>query len=97
LKYFGVHGSFEGYGSGLYIIEATDLERAKLNLLSTPYCVKGLYAWNSQMKHIAGLPASLQEIKGEWAESLSDTIDNIRNRETDYYVYVGNGVYFVEI
>jgi len=88
-KYFGVHGSLEGYGSGLYIIEAPN-EHEALRQISKHFIMSPRYEGSIKMPE-------LQEIKGEWAKVLSDTIDNIRNRETDYYVHLGGGVYFVEI
>jgi len=87
-KYFGVQGTLEGdYMPGLYVIEAPNIETARTLLHSkTLRLGRGEYRQDQ-----------LQEITGEWAKVLSDTIDAIRNREPNYYVNLGSGVYYVEI
>jgi len=86
MKYFGSHGTLKGHVPGLYIVEASDYAAATGKLYSK---------WKGSSG--AQPQESLREIKDEWAKVLSDTIDRIRNRETDYYVSLGDGVYYVEI
>ena len=90
MKYFGAHGTLRGHVSGLYIVEATSLESARRKLHPSVY-------QSPSRPRPWYLIEGLQEIKGEWAEVLSDTLDQIRNREEEYYTDLGNEVFYVEI
>lgn len=85
-KYYGAHGTLGGHTSGLYIIEATSLSAARGKLYDK---------WKGPRE--AQPTETLQEIRDEWAKTLGNCIEQIQNKETEYYVDLGNGVYYFEI
>lgn len=88
MKYFGAHGTLLGHNPGLYIVEAPDAREAYRRL----HIALMLEGRGGTL-----ITEDLQEIKGDWAEVLSDTLDQIRNREKEYYTNLGSEVFYVEV
>lgn len=86
-KYYGAHGTLEGYASGLYVVEAVDSSTARTRLQDKT--IRTGRGWYNGLE--------FQEIKGEWAKVLANTIDAIQRRFSEYYVDLGDGVYYVEV
>jgi len=84
LKNFAVHGTLEGHAPGLFIMRAANRGAAAFNLSLVG---KATY-YRSNDIHILG---------GTWAEVLGDTLDHIRKQEDEFYTYLGNYVYYVEV
>ena len=93
-KYFGVHGTYEGYAPGLYVVRASSIREALSKL--TQATVESVLLLPLDLFHHDKGHYNIDELQPAW-EAIAWAIEDIEQKKTDYYVDLGRGVYYFEI